>query len=296
MKPMARQTLINTAEKAGIKWREEVANWEADSEVKEEMERLTDTTISFPEYYLKPFHAYAEGNLNWLAAFEAQSATYSMALRVWPEEVKAGSLGWPEAQLRLRSGYTSAVSDFIQKHGLQRPRVVLDVGCSIGISTRALAAAFPEAEVTGMDLSPYMLAVASVSDKRQLGLNAEGAERRRWVQGKAEDTRLPDASVDLYSAAFTIHELPQHATRALMAEAARVVKPGGVFVMCDNDPKSPVIQNLPPALFTLMKSTEPHTDEYYTLDIEQALRDAGFADVVSVRSDPRHRTVVARKP
>ena len=33
-----------------------------------------------------------------------------------------------------------------------------------------------------------------------------------------------------------------------MAEAFRVLSPGGVFVMCDNDPKSPVIQNLPPVL------------------------------------------------
>ena len=56
---------------------------------------------------------------------------------------------------------------------------------------------------------------------------------------------------------------------------------------------SEVIQNLPPALFTLMKSTEPWTDQYYVLDLEQEMRDAGFADVVTVGSDPRHRTVMA---
>ena len=47
--------------------------------------------------------------------------------------------------------------------------------------------------------------------------------------------------------------------------------------------------------FTLMKSTEPHSDEYYTLDVEGSLRAAGFADVASVRADPRHRVVVGRK-
>ena len=32
--------------------------------------------------------------------------------------------------------------------------------------------------------------------------------------------------------------------------------------------RSKVIQQLPPAIFTLMKSTEPHSDVYFTFDIE----------------------------
>ena len=55
--------------------------------------------------------------------------------------------------------------------------------------------------------------------------------------------------------------------------------------------RSAVIQNLPPVLFTLMKSTEPWSDEYYVLDLEEVMRDAGLQDVVTVASDPRHRTV-----
>lgn len=31
---------------------------------------------------------------------------------------------------------------------------------------------------------------------------------------------------------------------------------------------SATIQNLPPAIFTLMKSTEPWSDEYYSYDLE----------------------------
>ena len=50
-----------------------------------ELARLTDPAVAYPDYYLRPFHAYAEGNLNWLCAYEAESATYSMALRVWPQ-------------------------------------------------------------------------------------------------------------------------------------------------------------------------------------------------------------------
>ena len=77
-----------------------------------------------------------------------------------------------------------------------------------------------------------------------------------------------------------------------MKEAARILKPGGTFVMTDNNPKSAVIQNLPPALFTLMKSTEPHSNEYYQVDIEGMLRECGFEHVHTEQTDPRHRTVL----
>lgn len=78
-----------------------------------------------------PFHAYDEGNLNWLAAFEAEPATYAMALRVWPQEVKAGTVDSLEAQRRLRKGYTDALAGFISKHGLAEPKTILDIGCSV---------------------------------------------------------------------------------------------------------------------------------------------------------------------
>jgi hypothetical protein len=52
---------------------------------------------------------------------------------------------------------------------------------------------------------------------------------------------------------FVIHECPQRVTSALFKEAMRLLRPGGVVAMCDNDPKSRVIQGLPPAIFTLMK-------------------------------------------
>jgi ubiquinone/menaquinone biosynthesis C-methylase UbiE len=155
---------------------------------------------------------------------------------------------------------------------------------------RYISDAFPAARMVGLDLSPYMLAVAAHRDEGQ-----PGAERRTWVHGKGEDTGMADASVDVVSLAFVIHECPETATRALMTEAARILKPGGTFVMTDNNPKSAVIQNLPPALFTLMKSTEPHSNEYYTIDIEGMLRECGFEHVHTEDTDPRHRTVLGTR-
>ena len=60
--------------------------------------------------------------------------------------------------------------------------------------------------------------------------------------------------------------------------------------------RSKTIQNLPPALFTLMKSTEPHSDLYYQMDIEAAMRDAGFLYVFTKEADHRHRAVLGLAP
>lgn len=57
-----------------------------------------------------------------------------------------------------------------------------------------------------------------------------------------------------------------------------------------------MIQELSPVLFTLLKSTEPFLDEYYLLDLEETLRRAGFVNVTTMLTDPRHRTVTATVP
>lgn len=45
-----------------------------------------------------------------------------------------------------------------------------------------------------------------------------------------------------------------------------------------------------------MKSTEPFLDEYYLTDLERVMKETGFANVQTVLTDPRHRTVTATVP
>ncbi|HEY9760956.1 MAG TPA: class I SAM-dependent methyltransferase [Trichocoleus sp.] len=283
MKQQARKVLIKTAEKNGVAWRQTYQALEA-SDARKVVAEITNPTVTYPDYYKVPFHAYDEGNLCWKAAFEAEPATYSMALRVWPQE----EITWQEAQDRLRGSFHQVLA----KHGPEQVHDILDIGCSVGISTLALHRYYSQrqpnpVQTVGLDLSPYMLSVAKIRD-------TEG-EISAWLHAQAEKTDLPDASFDLVTLQFVTHELPQSATRAIFQEAFRLVRPGGAIALVDNNPKSPVIQNLPPVLFTLMKSTEPWSDEYYTFDLEAALESVGFEQVVTVPSDPRHRTIVARK-
>ena len=152
-------------------------------------------------------------------------------------------------------------------------RDILDVGCSVGISTLALHRHYAKKQgdtvrTVGLDLSPYMLAVAKTRDTSQ--------EIEAWMHARAEATGLVSTSFDLITLQFVTHELPRQATLDIFREALRLLRPGGAIALVDNNPKSPVIQNLPPVLFTLMKSTEPWSDDYYTFDLEQALGAGGI--------------------
>ena len=286
MKQQARQVLIKTAEKNGIPWRKNSQELEK-SAIKILLPSITNPHLVYPDYYRVPFHAYEEGNLCWQAAFEAESATYSMGLRVWKNE----KLTWQAAQHRLRSSFHQVLAEYSPDPVTD----ILDIGCSVGISTLALHRYYSQKQnkqntpvrTIGLDLSPHMLAVAKARDERH--------EIAQWLHAKGEETGLADNSFDVVTLQFVIHELPRQATKAIFREVYRILKPKGVIAIVDNNPASPVIQNLPPALFILMKSTEPWADDYYTFDVEAAIAEAGFEYKTTVPSDPRHRTIIGIK-
>ncbi len=285
MKQQARKVLIKTAEKNGVAWRQNVESLQAPA-VKAKLEaiatELTDPDLQYPSYYNVPFHAYDAGNLCWLAAFEAEPATYAMAMRVWLNE----EITWETAQDRLRQSFLNILGE----QGPRQVQDILDVGCSVGISTRSMQQFYQARQpdrpfnTIGLDLSPYMLSVARFRD---------ADNQIQWQHGKAESTGFADQSFDVVSLQFVVHELPQQATHLIFREMLRILRPGGCLAIVDNNPQSSVIQNLPPVLFTLMKSTEPWSDEYYTFDLVGALKAAGFGEVTMTPSDPRHRTLIA---
>jgi ubiquinone/menaquinone biosynthesis C-methylase UbiE len=294
MKPLARQTLINTAEENGIPWIERKKLLASQKILLEENYDLVDNgSLEYPEYYTQPFHAYDAGNLCWDAAYECESATMSMALRVWPEE----SLTALEAQNRLRYSFLDAVEEYL---GPCSPQRIVDVGCSVGVSTLYVADKFPKAKsIIGYDLSPYFLSVALKRQQEEITASNSNYGRISYVHGNIED---PPASwttsdkFDLTTASFMFHELPAEPTEKILAKMVEITKAGGVVALTDNNPRSEVIRNLPPAIFTLMKSTEPHSDEYYQFGLERALARLGCTDIKTIPTDPRHRTILARVP
>lgn len=282
----ARGVIIRTAERNGIAWRARREELRAAAEPL--LASCTDPATVVPAYYRAAFHAYPEGNLCWPAACEAEQATASMALRVWPVE----TLTPEQAQGRLRAAIFAAIEP-----SLTGPvHDALDLGCSVGVSTLALADWLAHRQaahggepvrVEGLDLSPQMLAVARVRD-------ADG-RIAAWHHAAAEASGLPEASFDLLTLQYVCHELPAAATRAVLAEAARLLRPGGVIALVDQDPESAVIRRLPAPIGTLLKSTEPYLEDYFRLDLAAALREVGFTEVRRQACDPRHRVMVATR-
>ena len=278
----ARRLIIRTAESRGIAWRARRHDLVAQAEPL--LPAVLCPGLEPPPYYRVRFHAYDAGNLCWEAAGEAEQATDAMALRVWPDEALAPQV----AQRRLREAIFAIVEP-----SLEGPlRRVLDVGCSVGVGTLALRDWLDQrgdrtAVVEGLDLSAPMLAVARVRDR-------EG-RIAAWHHAAAEATGLAGGSFDLITLQFVCHELPQAATLAVLAEMGRLLRPGGTLALVDQDPQSTVIRRLPAPIATLLKSTEPYLEEYFSLDLPAALEASGFGPVRSQPCDPRHRVVVAQR-
>lgn len=275
-KHQARTMMIKRAESIGVPWRqrvEELRTHDWDRELAE----VQNTQLMYPDYYLRAFHAYEKGNLSWDAALEVEVAAYAVHAGIWPE---AGAKG----DSRLRQSY----HDIVKRQISIQPPDILDLGCSVGMSTLALQEVYPQANLTGVDLSPYFLAVAHYTSRQR-------NVRMNWRHAAAETTGLPDASFDLVSAYLMFHELPQKATKEILHEARRLLRPGGYLTIMEMNPKSEVYAKMPPYILTLLKSTEPYLDEYFTLDIEQAIADAGFSAPTITPNSPRHRTIVAHR-
>ena len=274
-KHQARNMIINRAEKIGVPWRDNVRqlsqhNWQ------EELANVENSNLVYPDYYVCSFHGYDSGNLRWESALEVESAAYAVHASIWPD---AGVKGDP----RLRDNYHSILKQQLSLN----PQTILDIGCSVGMSTFPLQEMYPNAKLTGLDLSAYHLAVARYrSQQRNLDID--------WVHAAAEETNLPSASFDLVSSFLLYHELPKTAAIAIFKEARRLLKPGGYFTMIDMNPRAEAFQKMPPYVLTLLKSTEPYLDQYFALDVETALTEAGFETPTITPVSPRHRAIVAR--
>ncbi len=275
--------MIKRAESIGVPWTQDVQALRSRSDSEgalrdwaAELAQVQNPDLIYPEYYLRPFHAYDQGNLSWEAATEVEVAASAVHARIWPE---AGAQG----DTRLRQSYHEVLKAQIT----EKPQDILDLGCSVGMSTFALQAVYPQAKLTGLDLSPYFLAVAHYrAQQHHAQIN--------WVHAAAESTELPDSSFDLVSAFLMVHELPRTATMQIFREARRLLRPSGHLAVMDMNPKSEVHAKMPPYILTLLKSTEPYLDDYFTFDIEQAMVEAGFTKPSLICNSPRHRTLVAQ--
>jgi SAM-dependent methyltransferase len=109
---------------------------------------------------------------------------------------------------------------------VERPALVVDVGSGTGLSTRAWAER--AAEVVGVEPNPEMRAAAEADTT---------FPNVRYVEGYSDATGLAESSADIVTYSQSLHWMDPQPT---FAEAARILRPGGVFAAYDYE--------LPPAV------------------------------------------------
>jgi SAM-dependent methyltransferase len=116
------------------------------------------------------------------------------------------------------------ISDLAMLERLVPPagKDVVDIGCGAGALVRALAER--GARVTGVEVSESQLAAAVEQD------NGGGA---RYLVGRAERLPLDDASVDVAVFMRSFHHVPRADFDAALAEAHRVIRPGGAVYVAE---------------------------------------------------------------
>lgn len=205
-----------------------------------------------PEYYAQDFHFQTGGHLT-----EASARIY---------DVQVETLFYGSADIMRRAAFRPIAAQMRGRD--QRDVNLLDVACGTGRFLRDVRRAYPRMNLTGLDLSQAYL------DEGRRHLS--GLRDVSWCRGPAEGMPFDDQSQDIVTSIFLFHELPGEVRRAVAAEVARVLKPGGIFVLIDSlqfgdKPGWDGLLEAFPERFH-----EPYYRQYLIDDLEQIFAAAGL--------------------
>ena len=107
-----------------------------------------------------------------------------------------------------------------------RVQRIAELGCGIGQLTVGLKEHYPDAEIWGVDVAAPMLRYGHMRA-------VDAGVAVNFAQRLAEETRFPDNHFDIVTAYILHHEIPADISRNVIAEAFRILRPGGVYVPID---------------------------------------------------------------
>ncbi|MGI9476997.1 MAG: class I SAM-dependent methyltransferase [Hyphomicrobiaceae bacterium] len=212
------------------------------------------TGDDLPDYYAQDFHFQTGGHLT------------DESAQIYDVQVETLFYGCADA---MRRAAFRPIGSFMRGRD-QRAVALLDIACGTGRFLRDVRRSYPRMNLTGLDLSAAYLGEADrhIGDLRSV----------TWLRGNVEDMPVDDASQDVVTSIFLFHELPGDARRTAAQEIARVLKPGGLFVMIDSlqfgdKPGWDGLLEAFPERFH-----EPYYRNYLIDDLGQMFADAGLED------------------
>ncbi|XP_078611238.1 uncharacterized protein LOC144881803 [Branchiostoma floridae x Branchiostoma japonicum] len=109
--------------------------------------------------------------------------------------------------------------------GYLKPKTILDVGTGNCFSAFVLGEMFPQSDVIGVDLAAPFVRFCRLWKSHRPG----GAPNVKFYQDNGEKLHFPDATFDVVNFAYVLHEMPSDNAQRALAEAWRVLKPGGTL-------------------------------------------------------------------
>lgn len=168
---------------------------------------------------------------------------------------------------------------------------ILDLGCGTGAFAAAAVSRWPTAQVTGVDVSAGMLAVAD----RELAALPPGTRARiDLVQAAADRLPFPDGAFDVVVSSFVLQLVPN--AHRVLREGRRALRPGAMLVFATwlAGGSLPADEAYADALvaagFEPPGGGDGQDDEPRTpRDAAARLRRAGFAGVTASQTEVDHR-------
>ncbi|WDF74881.1 class I SAM-dependent methyltransferase [Novosphingobium sp. KACC 22771] len=154
------------------------------------------------------------------------------------------------------------------------PKKILEFGGTVGHSSLPLAAAFPDAELTIVDLGAPVLRYG-LARAKSLGIN-----NVRFIQASAEDLSgiFEDASFDWVQTTMFLHELSTRALRNIFAESHRLLRPGGIVLHVEQPQYAPDMPFFEQAMrdWDAFYNNEPFWSRMHEMDLDAEMETAGF--------------------
>lgn len=154
-----------------------------------------------------------------------------------------------------------------------QPTRILEIGGTVGHSSLPLAQAYPEAEMTIVDLGAPVLRYGL---GRAMSL---GVDNVRFVQASGEDLScFEDASFDWIQTTMFLHELSTSSMRAIMRETRRLLKPGGIVLHVEQPQYTEDMPLFERAMrdWDAYYNNEPFWSHMHEMDLDAEMVAAGF--------------------
>jgi ubiquinone/menaquinone biosynthesis C-methylase UbiE len=155
---------------------------------------------------------------------------------------------------RLRDSALRAMGEHISGR-------ILQVACVYGnLTQRLLQRLAPDASLEVVDILPIQL----TNLREKLPADA----RVKLTHGDSTALALPDASIDQVLLFFLLHEQPEPVRRGTLAEAMRVVRPGGKIVIVDYH-RPHAWHPLRPLMRQVFRRLEPYAIDLWRHGLEE---------------------------